>query len=192
MIIFIIPKNSGLKSKAEETLKRLNLSGKIIEIRGEDIPCFVSKLIKENKQVIGITGEDLFKEFTLNNYNTNLDIIERIKWQEDTYQFKKPALCLLGPENKNFQDLDKKSLKICINYKYKELAKKGILNILENKGYKFEKIYVSGATEEFFAKGIVDLVIDIVCSGKSAKEVGLKVYNKIFESDIVIIGRKKW
>lgn len=78
-----------------------------------------------------------------------------------------------------------------MNSKYKQLAKTGILNRLEGKGYVFEKIYVNGASEEFFVKGIVDLVIDIVCSGKSAETAGLKVYEKIFESDIVIIGYKE-
>lgn len=189
MIIFIIPKNSGLEFKAEEILKKYNLTGKIIKIRGEDIPCFVSKLSNNNKEVIGITGEDLFKEFILKNRDSNLKIVEKIKWEDDNYLFKKPSLCLLGPKSNNLENLNKKLLKICINSKYKELAKKYILNILENKGYKLEKIYVSGTTEEFFAKGVVDLVIDIVCSGKSAENAGLKVYDKIFESNIVIIGR---
>ncbi len=101
--------------------------------------------------------------------------------------FKKPSLCLLGPKNKRLEDFDKK-LKVAVNSKYKQLAKRGILNRLEGKGYVFEKIYINGASEEFFAKGIADLVIDIVCSGKSAEDAGLKVYEKIFESDIVVIG----
>jgi ATP phosphoribosyltransferase len=184
-----MPKNSGLKNKSEEVLKEFKLSGDIIEIRGEDIPCFVLKLIKGNKKTIGITGEDLFKEFILNNRNTGLKIIKRITWKDTSCLFQKPALCLLGPKNRELIDLGK-NLKICINSKYKELSKKNILNFLENKGYRFEKIYVSGATEEFFLRGIADLVIDIVCSGKSAEEAGLKVYDKLFESDLVLIGEK--
>lgn len=191
MIVFIIPKNSGLKSKAEEILKTLNLIGNIIEIRGEDIPCFVSKLFKEGKEVIGITGEDLFQEFISSNYDSKLEIMKRIKWEDDSYLFKKPCLCLLGPKNKVLEDFDKK-IKVAVNSKYKQLAKKGILNRLEGKGYVFEKIYVNGASEEFFVRGIADLVIDIVCSGKSAEEAGLRVYEKIFESDMVIIGGKTY
>ncbi len=187
MIIFIIPKNSGLRFKAGEILKKLNFIGEIVEIRGEDIPCFVLKLSKENKKAIGITGEDLFREFALRNKNSRLKIKYRVKWEDKDYLFQKPALCLLGPKDKELTDFGK-NLKICINSKYKELAKKGILNILENKGYRIEKIYASGATEEFFAKRLADLIIDIVCSGKSAEEAGLKAYNKIFESDIVVIG----
>ena len=190
MILFIIPKNSGLKSKAQEILNKLSLIGNIIEIRGEDIPCFISKLSKEGKKVIGITGEDLFQEFILSNFNSQLKIMERINWEDENYLFKKPALCLLGPKNRSLEDFNKK-IKIAINSKYKELAKKSILNKLEAKGYVFEKIYVNGASEEFFVRGIADLVIDIVCSGKSAEEAGLKVYEKIFESDIVMIKKER-
>lgn len=186
MIIFIVPKNSGLEL-AREIAKEY--SGEIVEVRGRDIPYFVSKLIKKNKRVIGITGEDLFKEFCLENKNTELEIIKEIAWQDESFVFKKPALCLLGPKNKRLEELPKQ-LKVCINKKYKELAKKYCTNLLENKGYTLEKIYASGMTEEFFSKGLADLVIEIVCSGKSAKEYNLDIYDKLFESDIVIIGGK--
>ena len=149
----------------------------------------VSRLVKQGKKAIGITGEDLLKEFLLENRDTEVKIIKRILWVDNNLIFKKPTLCLLGPKGKRLNELAKK-LKICVNSKYKRLAKKRCLNFLKDKGYSFEKIYVSGSTEEFFSNGVVDLVIDIVCSGKSAKKAGLKIYDKIFESDIVIIGGK--
>ena len=62
MIVFIIPKNSGLKCKAEEIVKEYKYE-KLVEVRGEDVPLVVKRLIDRNKNVIGITGEDLFKEF---------------------------------------------------------------------------------------------------------------------------------
>ena len=42
-------------------------SGNLIEVRGEDVPLVVSNLIKQGKKAAGITGEDLFKEFLLEN-----------------------------------------------------------------------------------------------------------------------------
>jgi phosphoribosyl-AMP cyclohydrolase / phosphoribosyl-ATP pyrophosphohydrolase len=189
VIIFIVPKNSGLKN-CKELIRELGLRGEIVEVRGEDVPLVVLNLIFQNKKVIGITGEDLFKEFLLNNKDTNLEILNRKVWQDELYIFKKPSLCLLGPKGKSFEDIPK-NFKVCINSKYKEMAKKYCTNLLENQGYKIEKIYASGATEEFFSNKIVDLVIDIVCSGKSAKNYGLRVYNKLFESDIVVIGKKQ-
>jgi len=188
LIVFIIPKNSGLKCKAEEIVKEYKYE-KLVEVRGEDVPLVVKRLIDRNKNVIGITGEDLFKEFLLNNKNSNIKIIERIKWDDNNYLFKKPVLCLLGQKNKELVDLPKE-IKICINSKYKELAKKLCTNLLENKGYIIEKIYASGTTEEFFINSIVDLVIDVVCTGKSAEKYDLKIYDKLFESDIVVVGNE--
>ena len=102
--------------------------------------------------------------------------------------FGKPVLCLLGPKDKKLEDLSKK-LKVCINSKYKNLAKK-YLNLLENKGYKFTKIYLSGSTEAAYRNGLSDLVIDIVYTGASMKNANLEVYDKLFESDFVVIGVK--
>jgi len=166
------------------------IKAEIIEVRGEDVPYFVESLMKEGKEAIGITGEDLFKEFSLNNTNAQIRIAETIPWKDENFIFEKPSLCLLGPKDKNISDMPKK-LRICINSKYKEIAKKKCLGILENKGYRIEKIYASGATEEFFSNKLVDLVIDIVCSGKSLEKYNLKIYDKIFESNIVIIKKKE-
>ena len=186
--IFIIPKNSGLSKCKEIAISMIKDKSKLQEVRGEDVPLFVEKLIKENANAIGITGEDLFKEFCLNNRNTKLKILERFAWKDDAFIYKKPALCFLGNKERKFEELPKK-MKICINSKYKEIAKKYCINILENKGYEIEKIYVSGATESFFTKGLADGIIDIVCSGKSSEKANLQIYDKIFESDIVIIGK---
>ncbi|MBU2503722.1 MAG: phosphoribosyl-ATP diphosphatase [Nanoarchaeota archaeon] len=161
---------------------------KLRVMRGEDIPCFVDLMSKQGKRVAGITGEDLFKEYTLDN-NSSLKILKRFKWEDSSALFGKPVLCLLGPKGKNMDDLSK-SLKVSINKKYVSLAK-SFLRRLENKGFNFEKIYFSGSTEDVFSQGISDLVIDIVYSGKSAEVAGLKVYDKIFESDIVLIGKEQ-
>ncbi len=187
MITFIVPKNSGL-SKCKKIAKKYSKS-KLIEVRGEDVPLVVSRISK-NSKAIGITGEDLFREFLMENKNeTNLKILKKINWYDDSSLFGKPVLCLLGPKDKKLENLNKK-IKVCINSKYKKISK-NYLNILESKGYNFEKIYVSGSSEEIFSLGMSDLVIDIVYSGKSISEKGLEIYDKIFESDIVIIGEKQ-
>jgi len=189
VIIFIVPKNSGLEMRSKEIATALGVKdNKLRVMRGEDIPCFVDLMSKQGKRVAGITGEDLFKEYTLDN-NSSLKILKRFKWEDSSALFGKPVLCLLGPKGKNMDDLSK-SLKVSINKKYVSLAK-SFLRRLENKGFNFEKIYFSGSTEDVFSQGISDLVIDIVYSGKSAEVAGLKVYDKIFESDIVLIGKEQ-
>ena len=184
--MFIVPKNSGLEicRKISE-----NCPGDVIQSRGEDVPCFVEKLIGQGKNVIGITGEDLFAEFLLNNKDSEVEIIETVPWEDDKTMFGKPALCLLGPKDKSLSELPKK-LRICINKKYKRISDEFLAKMKYSERIEFDKMYFSGATEETFMEGISDLVIDIVYSGKSIEEAGLKVYDKIFESDIVIIGKR--
>lgn len=185
MIIFIVPKNSGLSICKDISLE---YSGEILEVRGEDVPLFVLELSKQNKEVIGITGDDLLKEFLLTRKNTGLKTIKLISWKDERCIFGKPTLCLLGNKNMGLDEMPK-ALKICINRKYSEMAEKYIAK-LKSKGFTLEKFYLSGATESMFKKGLVDLVIDIVSSGKSAEEAGLKVYDRIFSSDIAIISCK--
>ena len=191
MIAFIVvPNNKSLASYRDAALRYFgNLSkDRIVESRGEDIPFIVEELSQNGKKVFGLTGSDLVKEYGLAKYNSKLIIIKTISWVDEKAKFGKPTLCLLGPKNKNLEQLPKK-LKVCINSKYKNLAKK-YLNVLESKGYSFVKIYLSGSTEAAYCNGLSDLVIDIVYTGASIKKANLDVYDKIFESDFLIIGAK--
>jgi ATP phosphoribosyltransferase len=162
---------------------------KTLESRGEDVAFFVSNLIKTEKKAVGVTGEDLFVEWQMENPSDHLEIIRRYEWKDGEAMFGKPVLCLLGPKGKKLADLPRK-LRVAISDKYKKISKH-YLNFLENLGYAFEKVYLSGSVEEAFAHGLADIVIDIVYSGKSASDSGLECYDKIFESDIVVIGNKE-
>ena len=191
MIVFIVvPNNKSLASYMDAALSYFgNLSkDRIVESRGEDIPFIVEELSQNGKKAFGLTGSDLLKEYQLSKYNSKLAIVKTICWTDKTAKFGKPTLCLLGPTEKNLAELPK-SLKVCINSKYKNLAKK-YLNVLKNKGYSFVKIYLSGSTEAAYCNGLSDLVIDIVYTGASIKKANLDVYDKIFESDFLIIGAK--
>lgn len=191
MIVFIVvPNNKSLANYVDTALELLDTSNKdnITESRGEDIPFVVEELSKNGKKVIGLTGRDLLREYELSKYNTKLVVLKTIIWIDKNAMFGKPVLCLLGPKNKKLEELPKE-LKVCINSKYKNLSKR-YLNLLESKGYRFTKIYLSGSTEATYSNGMSDLVIDIVYTGTSMKNAALKVYDKIFESDFVIIRGK--
>jgi len=56
VILFIAPKNTGLKEFKSLADKYNNSKSKIVEVRGEDVPLFVSELVKQGKRAIGITG----------------------------------------------------------------------------------------------------------------------------------------
>lgn len=191
MIAFIVvPNNKSLANYVDISLQYLGNppKDKIAVSRGEDVPFIIEGLSQNGKKAIGLTGRDLFKEYELSHYNTKLAILKTVNWDDKNALFGKPVLCLLGPKNKKLEDLPK-NLRVSINSKYKNLAKK-YLNILEDKGYSFAKIYLSGSTESACSNGISDLVIDIVYTGSSMKNANLEVYDKIFESDFVIVGVK--
>jgi len=173
-----------LRERCLEIIKNKKIKAKIIEVRAEDIP----RILDSDSSLIGITGEDLFKEYILENYSSKLKILEKILWKDGNAVFGKPALCLLGRKDKTILELKNKLIRVGINKKYGAISKR-YLNTLEREGYKFEKIYFSGSTEEIFQLGLIDLVIDIVYSGGSAKSAGLEIYDKIFESDILILRR---
>lgn len=191
--IIVVPKNRSLH-ECKKLVKTLTKDEgmeevEILETRGEDVAFFVNNLIRQNKKAAGITGEDLFREWQLENPSEHLDIIRRYEWKDRDAAFVKPVLCLMGPVGKKLEDLPK-NLRMAISDKYKKLSKH-YLNLLENLDYRFEKIYLSGSVEEAFSHGIADAVIDIVYTGESAKKAGLECYDRIFESDIVVIGKKE-
>lgn len=191
MIVFIVvPNNKSLANYVDITLQYLGNPSKdrVVVSRGEDVPFIIEELSQNGKRIIGLTGRDLFKEYELSKYNTNIVVLKTINWDDQNAMFGKPVLCLLGPKGKKLEDLPK-NLRVSINSKYKNLAKK-YLNILEDKGYRFAKIYLSGSTESAYCNGISDLVIDIIYTGSSMKNANLEVYDKIFESDFVILGVK--
>ncbi|MFA5125996.1 MAG: ATP phosphoribosyltransferase [archaeon] len=187
--IIILPKNSGLEEyrRVLETLP----NDKVI-VRGEDVPLFVDKMGAKGINCIGLTGQDLFREYKLKNSLSSISEIKNLGWKEKESLFGKPTLCLLGPIGKGLKNLDSFGVrpKIAINSKYKSIAK-NYLGKLAQKGFLFEKVFLSGATEMAASAGIADLVVDIVCSGSSAREAGLRVYERIMESDAILIGVKK-
>ncbi len=192
MIAFIlVPKNVSLQAARQKALQLLNTEKPtLMEVRGEDIPAWVFRLASLNKRAIGLTGEDLFREFLLKQYNSGLLALGKVVWEDPLALFEKPTLCLLGQKDKSLSDFPKR-LRVGISSKYEELAKK-YLNQLEKNGYVFQKLYINGCCEALVTAGLADLVIDIVYTGKSMKEAGLAVYDKIFSSDFVIIGSKRF
>jgi len=101
--------------------------------------------------------------------------------------FGKPALCLIGPKDKEFEDMPR-DMSIWIASKYKGLSDK-YLKQYEGQGYEFWKNYVNGCVETSCSEGIADLIIDIVYTGASLERYGLKIYDVIIKSDFLILGQ---
>lgn len=144
---------------------------------------------KKGKPAIGLTGEDLFKEYEISGgYSTAVKVLQTIPWDDDTAMFGKPALCLIGPKNTELEDIPKHEVSIWIAAKYKGIADEYLAS-LEEKGYTFSKNYVNGCVETSCSEGIADLIIDIVFTGASLERFGLKIYDPIIKSDFLILGQ---
>ena len=150
-----------------------------IVVRAEDVPKFVELLTKRGKKAIGLTGEDLYREYYLSNPKNNLKVQTRIPWTDLNAKFGKPTICLLG---KGIVETPV----IAINRKYSKLVEKTVGKLCPKK-----KIYFSGATETAAIEGIADLVIDVVYSGKSAEDAGLNILKRIYSSDVVLVEGKQ-
>ncbi|HLD86682.1 MAG TPA: hypothetical protein VJB12_01330, partial [Candidatus Nanoarchaeia archaeon] len=102
-VILLVPKNSGLMGYREKAIASFKegKGAKLIDARGEDIPFLVKQFHEKNKKAFGLTGEDLYKEYCLENRETGLKIVKRIEWDDESAMFRKPALCLIGPQGKS-------------------------------------------------------------------------------------------
>ncbi|MFA6065355.1 MAG: hypothetical protein WC746_05925 [archaeon] len=158
-------------------------------VRGEDVAFFVECISKKGTKCVGLTGEDLFCEYQLKNPSCETVAIQTIPWVQEGAMFGKPTLCLLGPIGGELNNLDKNSVKqtVAISSKYKSIANKYLAK-LEKKGVSFDKIFLTGSVETAAKVGIATFVIDIVSSGRSAREAGLMVYDKLMESNVVLVG----
>ena len=182
VVFIVVPKNSGLGEYREKALSLLSDTSCIMEARGEDIPFWVEQFCNKGKRAIGLTGEDLYKEYG----KSKLVIIKKVEWDDKNAMFAKPALCLIGPEGKNIEQIPK-SLTVAISSKYKNISER-YLKKLERQGFEIEMIFMTGSIEPTCSEGIADMVIDIVYSGSTMKKYGLEVYDIITKSDFLIIG----
>ncbi|MBU0536525.1 MAG: hypothetical protein KKE20_06150 [Nanoarchaeota archaeon] len=180
-----MPKNNGLKDYVTIGLSYLPKDQRIIEVRGEDVPLWVELSIDRGINATGMTGEDLFNEFLERNKGSNLKVKRKILWDDKNARFRKPTLCFIG----RYKEPRKKELTIFISSKYKALADRYLAEM--EKDYRIRKIYINGCVEPSCSEGIADYIIDIVYTGSSLKKYGLEVYDKIMQSDFVIIGGKE-
>tara|TARA_Y100000590_G_scaffold179452_2_gene204571 strand:- start:341 stop:964 length:624 start_codon:yes stop_codon:yes gene_type:complete len=123
---------------------------KVLVVRGWDIPTYVSSGIAH----LGIVGKDIIME----------------KESEEFIELEDLSICKcrlsLAAKSLNF---NRKS-KLKVATKYPNIAK----TFLEEKGLQSDIIYLHGSQEIAPEMGLSDVIIDLVDSGKTLKENGLK------------------
>jgi len=191
-VMLVLPKNTGLKVYTQLFMQKYPeySEHKQIEVRGEDVPFWISQLTKKGKKVYGFTGEDLYHEYELENPDEGVvEVLGVMEWNDPSALYDKPALCLIGPIGKTMEDMPRE-ITVCASKKYKHIVD-DYLEKYREKGFVFDQVYVNGSVETSCSEGISDIAIDIVYSGRSMKECGLEIYDVIFKSDCVILGGKE-
>lgn len=186
----MVPKNSGLNERATEALKFVKVKDfkngiRILPFRGEDIPALVEDFDSRGINAIGITGEDLFVEYCLGK-QSDLSVIRKVPWVDERFVFKKPALCLLGPKGFSLEKVAKK-LVCVVNKKYRFLSE-NFLEKLRRNGFEVDVKEAGGNLEQAVEQGLADVCVEVVCTGSTMRQSGLQVLEKVFESDLVLIG----
>lgn len=182
-----IPKNGGLCEYVRDLLPKIGLEKcpedlEVVLTRGEDIPQLVCDWNEKGKLAYGITGDDLFDEFVLATGNKSLAMLNTYDWFDTKAEYLRPALCLMSRTG-SFSEIPPKPT-IAINRKYELTSKRYLGSVFSSYSV---KVY-AGDTESKVSNGITDYCVEIVYSGKSRKENGLKVIELIRFSDISLIG----
>jgi len=198
----VVPKNTGLKGYAWRALEEagfdlekakkvseseLRLKGVPVWLRrGEDISRIVEAQKRNNRFVVGVTGDDLFDEYRLNVPANGLVLVNTYDWLDPDAKFQRPALCLLA--SWNFESLQAGSrLEVAINRKYGATSRLYLADSKKLEGMRFDIVPYSGDLELAVQKEEVDACIDTVYSGKSAEKAKLRIIEVVRLSDIAVI-----
>lgn len=137
-------------------------------LRPRDIAIYVSKGIVE----LGITGRDLNQDCE----NPAQELLA-LGFGRSSFRYAVPNACELLPEQFN-------GMRIACSYP--TLVKKD----LERKNVQAEIIQLDGAVEISIQLGVADAIADVVESGRTLKEAGLKVVgDPVMQSEAIVIGK---
>ena len=185
MIVFIFTgKNSGLKDLTDEVLSSFLKISTIIKVRGEDVPVFTDRFNVSCSFPLGITGYDLLKEYTSKTPGNCLEEIAQIDWNDPSALYGKPALCLFGFESQYYDGIPRT---VAYANKYEEEVKRFII---DSPLKDYNLLPLSGGVEQALIWNIASYGVDIVSTGRTLAESGLKLIQKISESNLVIIGKR--
>lgn len=163
-------KGCGFKFELSERQLLARCEGQDVEIlfvRCKDIPAY----LKQGVADFGIVGENLLFEERL-----DVEVVQRLG-------FARCSLVIAAPEMASINDLDGE--RIATSYPG------SLKNYLSKKKLNASIVEIGGSVEAAPSLNLADAVCDITQTGKTLKENGLKVVDKILDSEAVLIGGSK-
>jgi ATP phosphoribosyltransferase len=183
--IVLAPKNRGLYAQALRALDEYGADARETAsmVRGEDVPMIANALAQNGRNLYALTGEDLLEEWIARGNRLDSRIrVRSIPWSDSQALYGKPALCFIGKESPARSG----AFRVAVASRYRELAGR-YLRTLEARGASIERIPVSGALETVYAQGIADFIVDIVVTGATMRQYGLRVLDVVFASDLAVL-----
>lgn len=149
----------------EIVLKCDNADVEIIFVRNSDIPIYIEQAVAD----FGIVGRNVIFEGIY-----NLPVLEELG-------FAKCSLVIAAPEGNEYLDGER----IATSYP------NSLKRYLKEKGVNASVVEIGGSVEAAPTLGLADAICDITQSGRTLKENGLRVVDKILDSEAVLIGQSK-
>lgn len=138
-------------------------------LRPRDIALYVGN----GELTAGITGRDL-----LIDSGANAEEILALDFGGSTFRFA-------GNEKENFGERDLAGKKIATAYP-------GLVNnYLSERGIKADVVRLDGAVETSVRLGVADVIADVVSTGNTLRQAGLKIFGEpILRSEAILVARK--
>ncbi len=164
----IRPSKNSLLSHAE------NLPIDVLFVRDDDIPTLVIDGVCD----IGIVGENVLLEQTINKSKNSIDTIKKLG-------FSRCKLSIAMPDDKVFVNADSlKGLRIATSYPNL------LLDYLQRNHINAEIMNISGSVEIAPRLDMADAICDLVSTGRTLEENNLKEVDQVMQSQAVLIKTK--
>lgn len=184
--VVLLPKNRGLAGQIESIEgRRSGWSGVRYAVRGEDVPFLANDIAKSGRPVLAFTGDDLLDEWLLEGNRLDERIVRRrIAWCDPAAVYGAPALCLIGAGPRLLSE--GRALRVAYCARYRRLVER-YLDSLRATGVDLEAVPIAGAVEACIGSGVTELVADIVVTGSTIQQAGLRVLRVISTSDVAVL-----
>ncbi len=183
----LVPKNRGLAEQVQRALAHLGEERLTRDaVRGEDVAYIASEIARSGRGVLAFSGDDLVDEWLAAGNSLDPRIRrDRIMWSDPAAVYGAPALCLIGSKDGPLNDRATIT-RIAVCTRYLNLARR-FLNQWSGATLPYELVPVTGAVETILLKGVADLMIDVVVTGRTIAAAGLQVRRVISTSDLAVL-----
>lgn len=163
-------------------------------VGAEDIPWLVAE---ELPQYLGLTTTEYLLEYKLRKAGKPTSLVfNRIVWEDEACIFGKPFIAAIGQKGMEPDIKAAKKISLAVRKGTKQLSTNLAIEYIKTNYSVFEvalKLF-SREVEMAVAKGIADLAIEVVSTGKTVREKyeGLEIYAPLFGIDLALVANKNY